>query len=831
MCFTAITLFAALAIPAQLAAQEQPAQTNPVPLINQPLVPDAAALGGKGFTLTVNGTSFVSSSVVNWNGSALATTFVSGAQLTATVPASDISKANTASVTVFNPSPGGGMSNIVFFPIALPTFIAMSRKDYNTGPSPPAVSTGDLNGDGKLDLVVTNGGDDTISVFLGNGDGRFFAPSTYVVGSGPRNIAIADFNGDGKLDLAVTYPSVSVLLGNGDGTFQNQVQYDAGAGAWGIAAADVNGDGNMDLVVTNTFTTTVSVLLGKGDGTFQPHKDFQAGPGPRYVAIGDFNGDGKLDLAVANFDSANTITVLLGNRDGTFSAPTPYPAGSLPTFVTAADFNGDGKLDLAVSNQGDNTISVFLGNGDGTFQPQVSYPAGPDPTSIHAADFNGDGILDLATANYGLTSGTTASIYLGNGDGTFQPHMDFTVGLGPDQLAVGDFNGDGRLDLAAADQSSSQVSILLQDGTIRLLPASLSFGVQVVGTRSSLLKEVLTNLGRKTLDISSIKITGTDAGDFRQHNNCGSSLPPKAHCTISVTFKPTKLRLRSAAVTVTDNAPGSPQHVPLSGIGVTSGPNATLSTKHLTFAIQLVGTRSPAQPVKLTNYGAETLDITSIVASGDFSKKDDCGSSVPPGGSCTIEVDFAPTRGGHRAGTLTITDNAPDSPQKVSLIGVGTVVKLDPTSLDFGAVQIGQKSSPQNTTLTNVGKTRLHITGITITGTNSGDFSIEQDTCPNPGYLGGGKFCTITVVFKPTQVGSRSADVSFSDDGGGSPQLVSLSGTGENHCTGRCGWACFANHCGCSNGRCVAASNAVVDETASQQTCKTNGNNPFEDLR
>jgi hypothetical protein len=134
--------------------------------------------------------------------------------------------------------------------------------------------------------------------------------------------------------------------------------------------------------------------------------------------------------------------------------------------------------------------------------------------------------------------------------------------------------------------------------------------------------------------------------DFGEHNNCGSSLPPKAHCRIRVSFKPTKLGPRTAALTITDNAAGSPQSVPLSGVGVTSGPNATLSAKSLTFATQLVGTTSPERAVTLTNWGTAELDITSIVASGDFSEKEDCGSSLPPEGSCTIHVTFSPTQRG-----------------------------------------------------------------------------------------------------------------------------------------------------------------------------------------
>lgn len=243
------------------------AAQHPAPFVNQPLMPDTITPGGANFTLTVRGTGFVSGATVDWNGSPLATTFVSSSRLKATVPSSNIAKPGTATVTVVNPGSGGGPSNVIFFPIALPTHTEMSRTDYNVGAHPNSVSTADLRRIGKLDLVLANGNDGTISVLLGN-DGTFQSQRTYNVGSEPGYVAIADFNGDGKLDLAVTNvgsSTVSILLGNGDGTFGSQVQYATGKGAWGIATADVNRDGKLDLIVTNSGGTTVSVLVGNGD--------------------------------------------------------------------------------------------------------------------------------------------------------------------------------------------------------------------------------------------------------------------------------------------------------------------------------------------------------------------------------------------------------------------------------------------------------------------------------------------------------------------------------------------------------------------------------------
>jgi hypothetical protein len=762
---------------------------NPVPLIDQPLVPGTVQPGGAGFTLTVNGTGFVSGATVHWNGSPLATTFVSASHLTASVTALDVAKAGTASVTVVTPAPGGGDSNTVFFPIALPTGVLMARSDYSVGSHPNSVSTADLREDGKLDIVLANGSDQTVSVLLGNGDGTFQPQVTYAVGNSPGYVAIADFNGDGKLDLAVTNVgsnSVSILLGNGDGTFQPEVQYDAGTGAWGVAVADVNADGKLDLVVTDASaaaaTTTISVLLGNGDGTFQPHVEYQAGLVPTSVAIGDFNGDGKLDLAVADFSKVNTVTVLLGKGDGTFSAPVSYPVGFLPEFVAAADLNRDGKLDLVVANQADSTVSILLGNGDGTFRSQVTYATGCVPTSVVVADFNGDGNLDIAVPDYCDGGGSAVSILLGNGDGTFQPHLDYTVGQGPNQVAFGDFDQDGRLDVAAADQSSNQVSILLQDGAVSLSPPSLSFGGHLLGTTSAARTVTLTNVGATTLTISGIAIAGTNAADFAESNTCGSSLAANAHCTISVTFTPDQLGQRTAAITITDNGPGSPQSVPLSGIGVTSGPNVTLSSDSVKFGTHLVGTTSAAKTVTLSNYGAQTLNISGIAVSGAFTETNTCGTSLASVASCSISVSFAPTSAGNLKGTLSLTDNAPASPQSVKLTGAGTVVELNPGSLSFGTHTV-ETHTTWSTTLTNTGSTTLTISGITIAGTDAGDFT-EADNCV--GNVATGAPCTISVTFTPKATGTRTANVSISDDGGGSPQHVSLSGIGTSGCCTKC---------------------------------------------
>ncbi len=323
-----------------------------------------------------------------------------------------------------------------------------------------------------------------VSVQLGNGDGSFQSPEYFEVESGPSVIAVGDFNGDSKLDLAVAISgqgnltdvanlnAVSVLLGNGDGTFQDQQLFNVGNQPDGIAVGDFSGDGKLDLAVAQGSGDLISLLMGYGDGTFQSPKHYAVGTGPGAIAVGDFNGDGKLDLVVANADD-DTVSVLLGNADGTLQSPQINAVGNLPGATAVGDFNGDGKLDLAVANADDDTVSVLLGIGDGTFQAPQIFGAGGLPNlynssssaAIAVGDFNGDGKLDLAVANGGDGA---VSVLLGIGDGTFQAPMSYAAGKYPfgnlDAITVGDFNGDDKLDLAVADGGSGTVSVLLGNG-------------------------------------------------------------------------------------------------------------------------------------------------------------------------------------------------------------------------------------------------------------------------------------------------------------------------------------------------------------------------------
>jgi hypothetical protein len=537
---------------------------NPVPYLNQPVVPASVAPGGAAFTLTVNGTGFATGAVLNWNGSSRPTTVVSSSVIHAQISAADIATATTAIITVVNP--GGAVSGPAFLSVTNPRTVMGYPQTSSVTAYGGYVMTADLNHDGKPDVLVTYEyvKDRNIAVLLGNGDGTLQPAVYYTAGQHVLWPTIGDFNGDGFPDVAVvglaaSNPAVYVLLNLGDGTFGTAVPYKAGRDAWNLTNADFNNDGKLDLAIADPSYHNVNILLGNGDGTFQPRTSFH-GANTTNVGVGDFNGDGQLDLLTSNFTG---LSVMLGNGDGTFQAPINPVNIAVGNPPGIADFNGDGRLDLAVEQfNGAGDFCILLGNGDGSFGAPVFYPQ-TILTGMAIADLDGDGKLDIAV------SGAAAEImiYKGNGDGTFQLQFQkFQItGFEPFTAAAADFDGDGRMDLVTANSFNNTLSLMIQSPTV-LDPSFLSFGTQALGSHTTKVV-TLTNTDDVTLSMSGVKISSRNTIDFTQTNTCGTSVPPGGSCQFTLTFTPSKSGKRTAEMFIKDSSRSSQQVIPLSGTG------------------------------------------------------------------------------------------------------------------------------------------------------------------------------------------------------------------------------------------------------------------------
>ena len=369
-----------------------------------------------------------------------------------------------------------------------------SKHDIDTGASPRSVSVGDLNGDGKVDLAVANINSNTVSVLLnttapGAGAPSFATKQDFATGTAPVSVAVDDLNSDGKLDLAVANinsNTVSVLLnttapGAGTTSFATKQDFASADGPLFVKASDLNGDGKLDLVVANLISS-VSVLLnnsapGATTVAFAVRQDFATGDGPRFVSVGDLNGDGKLDLAVVNFNSNNVAVLLNTTVPGaaalSFASIHDFPTGVRPLSVSVGDLNGDGRLDLAVANVASTSVSVLLnttepGATSPSFSARQDFATGFNPTAITVGNLNGDGKLDLVVANPGSDNVSVLVNATAPGADTpsFLAKQDFDTSNRPVSVAVGDLNGDGKLDLAVANVDSDSVSVLLNSPTI-----------------------------------------------------------------------------------------------------------------------------------------------------------------------------------------------------------------------------------------------------------------------------------------------------------------------------------------------------------------------------
>lgn len=533
---------------------------------------------------------------------------------------------------------------------------------------------------------------------------------------GAYSIATGDFNHDGKLDIVVMNGNgFSVALGKGDGTFQSAAIYPSQV-AYSLAVADFNNDGNLDIVLANqNLPSTVSVYLGNGDGTFKSPISSNTTQGSYFVAVGDFNGDKIPDIVIID---SPYISLLLGNGDGTFQAPSDNNSFVGARSLAVGDFNNDGKLDVGVvgSFGASSSAGVLLGNGDGTLQPSItSLLNSLGPESIAVGDFNHDGNLDVAAA----TQLGPAIVLLGKGDGSFQAEVDYPVNAYYGQVTAADFNKDGNLDLVVTIATPEGIEELLGNGDGTFKPAHIyQSGVS-----------------------SGLPVVGDFNGDGKVDLVLASGL--------------------TGAITMLNT-------------GVVS---FSPTTAPITFPVQVINTSSAQQSVTLKNTGANVLSIRSFKVSGDFQASNNCHGKVAAGASCKITASFDPKTLGSLSGFVTINDSASSKPQVVELLGTVTALQFSPTTLTFGDEKVGTTSQPKQITVTNKSSEIIALTGRGIGGADNNDFS-ENDNCN--GQMAAGASCTMTITFTPHKTGARSGTAFIDVGQGANPPFIPLSGTGTN---------------------------------------------------
>jgi hypothetical protein len=704
------------------------------------------------------------------------------------------------------------------------------------GPQGGNVAVGDFNGDGKLDIAIADNTSPSLGVdiMLGNGNGTFQAPVSYATAADPWMVVVADFNGDGKLDLATANgdsETVSVLLGNGDGTFQTHMDNSVSVAGTciSLAAVDLRSDGKLDIVAGCRSEGKVAVLLANGNGTFKAAKAYDVPAGADDIAVGDFNGDGKPDVAVTS-DGA-IVSVLTGSGTGTLKAAVPFGTNYGPTGLGAADFNGDGKLDLVTANSGDgvtpSTISVLLSNGkdmfagrtdyavgnesitgaysgiaaadltgngkpdlivpityagapyefsilknkgNGTFDAPVNYALPIGPNAVTAGDFNNDGKADIAVMNFGGSG--SISVLLNSGTGTFPTYTQYPINGYGYGIAVADFNKDGNLDIVATDETENTVSVLLGNGT----GAFPTFATYPTGSFPE--------------GVTVADFNGDGWPDIAVANNIGATVSILINkADGSGTFLPT----------VNYSAAGGGQPISIAagsfrGNGIIDLALATGSGSGGIVVLLGNGDGTFQAPVAYT-----TMNDANAVAVGDFNNDGnlDIAVTTASAGSAFGFVTVMPGRGdGTFASGVTLTsgalpygvvaadfngdgglDLAMDNGTTEGDMGSATVllnepvIGLAPNSLTFAAQKVGTTSAAQVVTVDNPGATPLKVSSVTI----SGDFA-ETNNCP--AKLTTGKSCTINVTFSPTQTGTRTGTLSIKDSALSSVQKITLTGSG-----------------------------------------------------
>ncbi len=564
-----------------------------------------------------------------------------------------------------------------------------TQQSFAVGNNPRSETTTDVNGDGQSDLIVTNENDNTVSVLLnttapGAATPSFATQQTFATGNEPHSVTTADINGDGKPDLIVANygdDTVSVLLnttapGATTLTFATQQTFGVGSGPYSVTTADVNGDGLPDLIVANYNDNTVSVLLnttapGAATPSFATQQTFATGIEPASVTAADVNGDGKPDLIVANFNS-NTVSVLLnttapGAATPSFTTQQTFATGVEPVSVTAADLNGDGRPDLIVANESDHTVSVLLnttapGAATPSFATQQTFDTGIGPASVTTADIDCDGRLDLIVANM---NDSTVSVLLntttpGAAVASFAPQQAFATGGGPVAAAAVDVNGDGKPDLIVAN-SANTVSVLLNALYATTLSGSPATGTIHYSAPTGTPTQTATATATPTATATATA-TATDTSTATSTATATATATDTATSTATATDTPTATATATETATSTATATAT----------ATSTPTATATateTATSTATATATATATPTATATATDTATSTATATATAtptatstATATATATSTATATATPTATSTATLTATPTATATATATATSTATATVTP-------------------------------------------------------------------------------------------------------------------------------------------------------------------------
>jgi hypothetical protein len=507
-------------------------------------------------------------------------------------------------------------------------------------------------------------------------------------------------------------------------------------------------------------------------------------------------GGGTLNISNVQISGGNVTSFLQNNNcvgvpiapagtctiNATFS---PKAAGALSSAILVTDNAAGSPQSVPLTGTGNGTAGItFTPTSLGFGNQTVGSPT--SPLSVTVKNSGTAALTISAVAVGGTNTGDFSPITSNTCITTLAVNATCTVSITFTPGATG--ARSANLNFTDTAPASPQAVGLTGTGTqagAGFSPTSLAFGNQNVSTTSAPLTVTLTNTGSATLNITNIATSGTNASDFSIASlTCGATLAPAGTCTVNVTFRPAASGVRSANLLFTDNAPASPQAVPLSGTGTDVG--ISIAPSSLSFPATALGQSSTTQTITVTNTGGTTITFSGVSLGGanpgDFTIANSCFSLVTLSSQCTVTVTFKPVGTGARSAAVVFTDNAPGSPQSVTVTGTGTQAGAQvPASQAFPNTPVGTTSSPFGLNLHNNGTATLHVSSITIGGADPSYFAISSSGCGTPPFtLAAGATCGINVTFTPQTAIAASGSIVWTDDGPGSPQITTLSGTGTS---------------------------------------------------